>query len=1567
MSSSWPILGFSFRSLPSACKMNIQLFIIFALFIASILNLGQALKLTNSLIEVLNNQHAPPPNKHQAKSKLIKYSPLLQDLLSGNESNMVKSYTKSPFKEDKQSPDKLAALHRSLHRFAYDSILGSSKKSQRENDRRLQNCEKLINSQSKQSFVVTPAPIQTGSGAIHFDDEDDNEKLFDDSSNQGSVNETITTDNLLLIFDNKNWTKPETDLFSNMTKIPLSDSEDDNSENQLVDNIVRSSPVENVTLRYQPQVYTTLDSRLTSDNLEARKSPISLDAQEQSQQADNNKTSRNEDEAKSGPQSYSFNEYIVANQDGYSGYNTNPFGDSSAQTNLLPSDYLFETSNVISDRNSNPFLSDESMRRKVSSNRTTTGSLTSNGNWSNGIKTNKPIVFTNGVKVQSSMVLIDNSTVQADEQRRQQSSAATIDKRHLMNNESNSTVAAGEPLPATTKFVGAGEIIEAPLRKQSVRIRLPLQSIVMMNSANSGDNKREEASSSIKKRLELPTMPAMLRIGQSASSAGIRVTADNLTKPLIINSRGLITAAKRNNSSLLHNATAAMFSTIPTKDHQLSPIAQKIPFPPGSFNVQTNQELAPERPTFLKKPLIVSETIWKDQQQQLQQPNYNAIVFNQNHSNHVAIAAANKFKGPTYLQQKPVAKFNLSSSLYDSDASHFNGNESALALTGNDIANLVPQQQSSFFNDRNFTQLPPPLNNNNSLSFQHNPPYKQQLLEELQQATSLPPTMEQATNSINHNHHHHHNKNSGIYGNKRTTPMTMIVQSPSTRRPTTAPAPYKSRQKPANSSSSSYDSYNLLPSSSTTIMDTLPYSSSAADSSSTPPYEHTQASDSLIQQNRPTISQSLNSLQQPQTNYTAKPASKIKHKLQTLLAGKGKFAVHRNGSTTTTAAPAIHSNQPSPAPLLSSTVASNVVSLLAQKLNFMSLVKPHQALSGHDSQSGGTSIGPMGSFNSLFGFRVNPNANKFVKQKVNPFITGSAHSSNINRRTAGVGSLLFSGFIYGLSVLPALMALTGINPLSELTASASSSTSTAVANKKSSSPAKPSLSNVPSASSSAYAFLVPLITAAAESLEEPEPSAAQHPDEMGPPKSAPIGHPLKSLYAPPPTIIEPNAIESDVHPMIDELATHGDFKVPASRFHRDIHHQPPSAAQVWQAALSNLQSEQSMKRPFVDQLDSGSSSDNKYLSAAVKKLKSSASQQQFEELGNSPAISLESTLFATSAAPTRNQQLQRHFQDFGHGDERKKASSFPTLPTLNSNNNRYSSANSISASPVRNYKLSPIGNDVNGNNNNHNSNVDDVGGHKYSALLSRLRQQQQENQQNFHINNQVQSNSNANNNNALFGGKDILTSIEDETMLLSNYVADDKTLAQKEQRRRRTPTINQNDNHYQSNGYKLTGGDSALFNLQTNNRPIQISSSIAANSFAAESPSSLISSSPSNDFMDLPRTTRQWRAITPPPATGNFKLNSANSNGSSSKLPKMTKPNQKEINKRKSVKRTLRPNKTSKRKQGALSTTTTSTSKPYSRSDRASKQPASDDGESELLLSHSMAMGTKILNEPIVK
>jgi hypothetical protein len=263
-----------------------------------------------------------------------------------------------------------------------------------------------------------------------------------------------------------------------------------------------------------------------------------------------------------------------------------------------------------------------------------------------------------------------------------------------------------------------------------------------------------------------------------------------------------------------------------------------------------------------------------------------------------------------------------------------------------------------------------------------------------------------------------------------------------------------------------------------------------------------------------------------------------------------------------------------PAPLLSNTVANNVAQLLAQKLG--SLVRSQAQQQQQQTQTAqwqhhtSTHHAGPSPLNSLFGLRAPSSSTSSssstagstltkLKQRVNPFAGGqpqvAAGLGLSHRRTAGVGSLLVSGLVYGLTVLPALMALTGINPLNSAgstgsggggslaaLAEAGASGQSLAANRHSAdkkSKPRPK-ANKPNRDkgdnggepSDSFAFVIPLLSPvtpavpfdATDDHQQTALPITSHASSLSTAAlgSEPQSSALRSLYAPPPTILEPS-------------------------------------------------------------------------------------------------------------------------------------------------------------------------------------------------------------------------------------------------------------------------------------------------------------------------------------------------------------------------------------------------------------------------------------------------------------
>lgn len=192
-------------------------------------------------------------------------------------------------------------------------------------------------------------------------------------------------------------------------------------------------------------------------------------------------------------------------------------------------------------------------------------------------------------------------------------------------------------------------------------------------------------------------------------------------------------------------------------------------------------------------------------------------------------------------------------------------------------------------------------------------------------------------------------------------------------------------------------------------------------SSSSYSHQHVTGADSVYDsaagdQIRPPVNNQSTVIERP-------AAQNIRHKLQNML--KQKLISHKKQSPAAGATSSAFNSTgtmikrlqlSTPPPLLSSTVANNVANLLTQTLGSLIMRQTNQ-----QQQSAPSS--PFFKPPNLLG----SSAGQRIRQRLG---MGKTSAASLNRRATSVGSLLFSGFIYGLSVLPALMAITGVNPLS---------------------------------------------------------------------------------------------------------------------------------------------------------------------------------------------------------------------------------------------------------------------------------------------------------------------------------------------------------------------------------------------------------------------------------------------------------------------------------------------------------------------------------------------------------
>lgn len=803
-------------------------------------------------------------------------------------------------------------------------------------------------------------------------------------------------------------------------------------------------------------------------------------------------------------------------------------------------------------------------------------------------------------------------------------------KTYYQSNDSNSSL---ESKPLTSSI--DEELVKSFDHLSNVRVRNNVGDYELLSKrdeADEGSFNLENKSNSWPYANYVAKPKAVLTKTNTASS-GIRVTTGEGPTPLIINNNGLIVAAK-------HNATGKPYNSLSLTnqlaEHSLNPIRIN-----GNLNVHDDyysliNDNRIERPTFLKKPLIISDTLWTrnstSRPELIKQTSYNLL---------------SSIQQPSSSQDKDKHSFN---DIYEDTSQP--GDQL-------DIDSLMLKQHLLDKRYPNRTHAA-----NQSLSFHHNPPYKHHLSSLNQRPANS--NASQSQNLISYNSQANCTTN-----NQNTTTLAPISLSNAPKQNTRHPDQIRIRTSPSPNQSTDRISYELstsqsqhqsnrFPSNSTssivnemssttplyesssqssTTSSPIEYSSSSSSSNSSTNHSHkagghghsTSAQHHHHAMTQPTISAHQNShphFSSTNSNLISnitpsvsniKP-SKIRNKLQHIIIGK-ILKSQLNNSLTTNGVSGLagasfnqqmaasqqyplYQAPSTPPPLLSSTVANNVANLLAQKLN--SFVRPYQPLSGLNSLlgiragSGYSSQQPP----SLAQSQQTNVINRF-KQRINPFNTQTAHSG-INRRTTGVGSLLMSGFVYGLTVLPALMALTGINPLSgaggvssDLGAAAESSASNGplsivtnrhgVSEKKSKRLKKnnilsPLLADTDPLSS--YAYLVPLVTSPAAPLTEESTSHLS--SETLPHLSEPQqqSNIINTIHVPPNGApLGSNSLASnlfnDIHPLLDDpnishlsptaapirLANHHlatfSSSLPALHGSNSVAHYMPSASNLW--------------------------------------------------------------------------------------------------------------------------------------------------------------------------------------------------------------------------------------------------------------------------------------------------------------------------------------------------------------------------------------------------------------------
>lgn len=743
---------------------------------------------------------------------------------------------------------------------------------------------------------------------------------------------------------------------------------------------------------------------------------------------------------------------------------------------------------------------------------------------------------------------------------------------------------------------------------------------------------------------------------ESSASSGIRVTIGKTSRPLVMNNRGLIVAAKANHnphklftggkynfSSVLLPPNPSKPSKRPLKvtttstgkpqfnpaklfatsqqNHQLDPLEPNKP-PAQSFGGLIKVQQFPSTTLIIKRPHQHGSTtnshLWKQKIPSKRPSETSTNLISSNYDDDQVqddgqfngnpkrnITTSEEHKLIRIKQSRPPTKPSVTSTAAPPPSTTLTALSTTTSTTTlNPLAESMDEPHQHQANHTAQDQADR-FNSSSSWFFTHNPPYKQNLPADMT-LTTQPMTLVTSTPPVQTNV-----TSSQTRPNDRFQPAS----GDKVRRPTSGQSLPSLAQSGTTNSKKNSTSNHTYPAS-------ITYS---------PPYETTLLpSESTI--NSVVHSSSNYSLAGPQpplnTHHAgsfSKPANKLKNKLSSLLIGKIMHKAQHQPQTipTTTSQQATSTpmapvatttsmmvaSTEAPAPLLSTAVANNVASLLAQKLNSLVVRPNHHHHNNHHSAGS----------HSLFGFRVgpspNPNnqfqspTNKF-KLRVNPFAgslnSHSPTSSIINRRTTGVGSLLVSGLIYGLSVLPALMALTGVNPLAssgspdEPTVGASESI-LASTNKSPVSRVRASDRTrlkkhrrhpiqVPggplmAGSESVFpAYLVPLISAAASAAAANDNNNANsdgHHDPIG--ADGPVAGPLssqfppepqstalKSLYAPPPTVIDSNSLlssEAALSSFLDEDQRqtaalrnhhlHGDWQ-PSASSQNHHHHQQDS-------------------------------------------------------------------------------------------------------------------------------------------------------------------------------------------------------------------------------------------------------------------------------------------------------------------------------------------------------------------------------------------------------------------------
>lgn len=561
------------------------------------------------------------------------------------------------------------------------------------------------------------------------------------------------------------------------------------------------------------------------------------------------------------------------------------------------------------------------------------------------IATAKPVVLASDVRVMSNLLLVGNDRTGSEPS---STGNAALDSLGQLDNKpetrplpseqadgpSDWFVVSSEPVDSvdslkqaakqTPKLDSASYSDKANRASEISRIQGPRVSSQKSDVASILSQLRDQLSGSAAHSrtsvVEIPKLLADLTVRNKAggfdgsqfaksTSLGIRVTAGQSSAPLVINNRGLITAAKGrpifpNNNTVAYNPANTLISQM---DYSLSP-SDKQSYAAGSAKYKPvwahlGSDLE-DRPSFLKQPIKLSgQQFWADSETEMN-PNPN--------SNSIEDEAQSTKVIQTSVLEAPLDQLSLPAGSNQSDS--------------------------------------------NSSTFQHNPPYTK-LPQHQNNQTEIQPQISQVHRNKTKNH----------------------TNQPNAQKPAKRPV-IPGRVKPEITSNFPNGSFSTL------IGEPIDLSSTTMSSATNEPLAY---SDHKPTQLRNKLhSMLLAKLAPPKQNPSSANSS----------------ANAQRGSPATSVG---SSNQVTPAPLLSSTAAQNLASLLAQ--GFTQLIQG-------PSRTGSR-------FNSLLANRLRRRVNHMSSSKID------AQHSSVNRRSTNVGSLLLSGFIYGLSVLPALMALTGNNPL----------------------------------------------------------------------------------------------------------------------------------------------------------------------------------------------------------------------------------------------------------------------------------------------------------------------------------------------------------------------------------------------------------------------------------------------------------------------------------------------------------------------------------------------------------